>query len=106
MIAQSLKTYGQRLTIKEATPALFITNQKLLAHTTMLFSEFFEANLDREAAKSDAALRRRKDHLDACFGPLFSKIGFFDKHLKVVLATDRSRFKNFIKGVKFEVQNM
>ncbi len=72
----------------------------------MLFSEFFEANLDREAVKSDAALRRRKDHLDACFGPLFSKIGYFDKHLKVVLATDRSRFKNFIKGVEFEVQNM
>ncbi len=72
----------------------------------MLFSEFFEANLDSEAEKSDAALRRRKDHLDACFGPLFSKTDFFDKHLKVVLATDRRRFKNFIKGVEFEVQNM
>ncbi len=71
----------------------------------MLFS-VFEANLDSEEEKSDAALRRRKDHLDACFGLLFSKIGFFDKHLKVVLATDRRWFKNFIKGVEFEVQNM
>ncbi len=72
----------------------------------MLFSDFFEANLDGEEEKSDAALRRRKDHLDDCFAPLFSKFGFFDKHLKVVLATDRRRFKNVIKGVKFEVQNM
>ncbi len=72
----------------------------------MLFSEFFEANLDSEEVKSDAAQRRRKDYLDARFGPLFSKTDFFDKHLKVVLATDHRRFKNFIKGVKFEVQNM
>ncbi len=72
----------------------------------MLFSDFFEANLDSEEVKSDAALRRRKGHLDACVGPLFSKTDFFDKHLKVVLATGRRRFKNFIEGVEFEVQNM